>query len=475
MKKIIKQLLRESFIFEGVSDITYHFTRTNRLISILRNNKINLTAAFGTPSDNNLNKGKLFFLSTTSSRNSDVGYAASLSKNGLVRITLNGRLLKNNYEITRIDYWQRSKDPRDPFYNPTGEPTTGKSFYSHISRQDELEDRLISDKNEIKPANKFIVAIEILNGENLGYLKQLCDNLNIYFYAYDNEAYFNGSVKSKAINVTSGNNDKAEESNSTRVDTDMIAYIVFKDDDLKDKIFNDLKSFNVDVDRVKSSVEKRINDKLNYYLRYEDGFYFNDFVSSMNSNVHNMKSSSNELDRYIIRELGLDMKRNGVKTIKDYLLYKIWKGKKTQNELNKELNNKLINFIDVDLKKQLGHNLDIPFEVDGIRYESIMDFKPFKKIIDEYRQDFKNYVSDFILNNDDVYKLSYLLGSSYIKDSVKIDYNQLSDIINLMDFYGDYVSLSDIKTSIKFNIYDFDSFAYDEIKQAQLEFKEQFK
>jgi hypothetical protein len=50
-----------------------------------------------------------------------------------------------------------------------------------------------------------------------------------------------------------------------------------------------------------------INDKLNY-LRNGSEFYINDFMSSMSADVHNMRSSSNEFDRYLIKELGMDMK-----------------------------------------------------------------------------------------------------------------------------------------------------------------------
>jgi hypothetical protein len=49
-------------------------------------------------------------------------------------------------------------------------------------------------------------------------------------------------------------------------------------------------------------------------------FYINDFASS--ADVHNMRSSSNEFDRYLIKELGMDMKRNNVNSIKG-LNYKV--------------------------------------------------------------------------------------------------------------------------------------------------------
>jgi hypothetical protein len=45
-------------------------------------------------------------------------------------------------------------------------------------------------------------------------------------------------------------------------------------------------------------------------------------MSSMSADVHNMRSSSNEFDRYLIKELGMD-KRNNVNSIKGYLNYKV--------------------------------------------------------------------------------------------------------------------------------------------------------
>ena len=96
-----------------------------------------------------INNNKLYALSLTSSRHSDVGYAQSLPKRQLVRITMDGDSLNNNYKSKRVDYWQRPKDPKDPMYNDTHSPK-GDALYKQISRQDELEDRLISDKNTIK-------------------------------------------------------------------------------------------------------------------------------------------------------------------------------------------------------------------------------------------------------------------------------------------------------------------------------------
>jgi hypothetical protein len=51
-------------------------------------------------------------------------------------------------------------------------------------------------------------------------------------------------------------------------------------------------------------------------------------MSSMSADVHNMRSSSNEFDRYLIKKNWVWMKRNNVNSIKGYLNYKVWKVKK---------------------------------------------------------------------------------------------------------------------------------------------------
>lgn len=481
-KSFIKQLLRESIINEGVSDITYHFNHIGRTQEILKSNQINLSAAFGTQTDKDNNKGKLFFLSTTSSRSSDIGYAASLSKNSLVRITLNGRKIKHNYQTARVDYWQRPKDPRNGLYNPHDEETTGKGFYKNISRQDELEDRLISDKNVIKPANKYIISIEVLNTdmEDMQHTKHLCDKLGIEFYAYDNEAYFNGSIKNKSINVNSKEKKSMERSDGY-IDTDMIAYLGFKDEQLKEKIYTDLGNMGVDVDSIKPTVETRIKEKLNYYLRTEDDFYLKDFANSMASNVHNKRSSANEIDRYLIRQLGLDMKKNNVSSVLEYLRYKVWKGKKTQKMYNKELNEKILNFIDASLKENLDYyniTSNKTLEVNNVYYENLLQYEPISKFLNKFITELKKYYSDYILNNNDMFKYSYTLARGYVIKALNLDKKTLMDILNPIfndiEWTSNDVTSEEFFNVIYYLLSDLDRYQYDEIKKLQQEEREQW-
>jgi hypothetical protein len=484
VKKNIKNILRENLVTEGVSDITYHFNHVGRTNKILETNKINLSAAFGTSADNINNNAKLFFLSTTSSRSSDVGFAASLSKNNLVRLTLNGRLLKQNYQFKRVDYWQRPKDPRHPMYNPHGDATTGKSFYRRISRQDELEDRIISDKDEIKPANKYILAIEVIGStpEEVKHTKFLCDKLGIPFYLYDNEAYFDASNKTKAIDVDGGENSNGEADREYYINTDLIAYLGFKDDDLKQKIYDDLTKMGVEnMENVIKAVETRINEKLNYYLRVNDSYYVNDFANSMSSNVHNGRSSTNNIERYLIKQLGLDMKRNNVVSIKDYLVYKIMKGKKTQKDYNIELNTKISNFIDTSLKENLSYvnfTENKSIEVNDVYYDNILQYPPIINFLKTFVLNLKQYCSNYILNNNDLFRYDYVLSKSYFIDELGLSKEhikkELNPIINDIYFNGGNISSDDFITVIYYVLSDLDTYRYDEVRKIWEEDRNQW-
>jgi hypothetical protein len=55
------------FVNENLTDTVYHFTYLSKLYNILKTNKLYLTPVFGTEVDNEINDGKLYALSLTSS------------------------------------------------------------------------------------------------------------------------------------------------------------------------------------------------------------------------------------------------------------------------------------------------------------------------------------------------------------------------------------------------------------------------
>lgn len=457
--------------FESLTDIIYHFTFAYKLINILKTNQINLTPIFGTNADLELNYGKMYTLSLTSSRSSDIGYAASLSKQELVRITFDGRKLNYNFKSKRVDYWQHPKDPKSYSKIDSNDPKVLKNFYKHISRQNELEDRIISDKNTIKPANKYIDKIEILNIdiEKAETIKWYCDSLNIPLYVYDHDKYFDASYTDKALKIKPKLNDIESDRNYSLFYIEKIlGLLTYKDPELESKIFNEIsEKFDVDMETLKKNNEEAKN-KNNYYLNIGD-FYVTDKVTAISADIHNLKSTTNEFFRYIIHQFALDMKRNKAKNIKEYITYKIWKGKKTQNDFNKEFNDKIQKLIDKTYSNELKEKIYSYYDENGNYHNNIFEYKPIKNILDEYVSKIKNYCSNYILKNDDMFKYSYVLSSNELKKLlIGID-EKIKDII----YDYEKVSTDDIKSVIQNIIWEIDNIYYNEIKTIRDQFDDQ--
>lgn len=100
INELIQEYLDKPIIRERVSSIVYHFTTVGAIWEIIKNNRIYLSSALETRSDD-LDKNKKFFLSLTRQRNGNLGY----SKSKPVRITLDGDMLNNNFKGGAFDYW----------------------------------------------------------------------------------------------------------------------------------------------------------------------------------------------------------------------------------------------------------------------------------------------------------------------------------------------------------------------------------
>ena len=74
----------------------YHFTYASNLEKILENNTIHLSLSLRNSADNAINFNKFYYLSLTNSRNINIGYPASKGIHDIVRIKLNGSLLKKD-------------------------------------------------------------------------------------------------------------------------------------------------------------------------------------------------------------------------------------------------------------------------------------------------------------------------------------------------------------------------------------------
>ena len=131
MRSIMEQW-RRNVVREGITDVVFHKTPIDRAADIMKTNKFMTSVAFGTPADQNVNKGKLYYLSTARSPTSE--YYAGLPS---VTFKLDGRKLGQRSKAAAVDYW-------------------GDGY-----EIDEMEDRVFTDEPFIEPATDYITEVHI--------------------------------------------------------------------------------------------------------------------------------------------------------------------------------------------------------------------------------------------------------------------------------------------------------------------------
>ena len=461
IERSVREYLKEEEILnEGASDILYHFTYTDNLLNILKTNEFSLTAAVGYKSDYNINQNKFFYLSTTRSKSS--GYIK-----GDVKIVLDGRKLKYNNKIVPVDYWQWSKNRND-----------WDSDSSYInSLKSEQEDRIISDKPTIPNAIKNIIEIHIYIYKVSNVLKEIieiCKNNNIKLYLYDNKE--NWQNQTKAINNIDFSNiidDNYSEDDSYKerdyFDYDIASLLVYNDIDNYNKITKHLN----DADKIKK-LDNILKERT--YNNFRVGaVYFDDGINYLNSSLHNIRSKSNKETKYLIFLLIKDFKKYGVNNIKDYLLKKQFKGKKTLNDYKKELRSYLVTLMLNEYPDGLDRYFERYIEIDGKYYNHGYESEEIIKVLYEYINKIKEYLDDKIFNTD-IFEYNYVLDRDYIKKYIDFDNIKLSDKINITDSYYDVKNIdSDFKDLIGYYIIlPINNEYYDKIKTLKAEYESQF-
>lgn len=284
-----KNLLKEG----TVSPILYHTTGVTDILSILKENKFRLTPAYGTDTDQQYQKGKLYFLSA--SRIKHGGYARSVFSSGTVTLELDGKRLGDNYESVNVDYWG------DEFRDSAWKSGDIKRFM----RYDENEERLITNDPEIEPASKYIKSIHVFVGNSdssskrqskLVQLENMSEDLDVpaYFYV-DSENFKTQQTKraySSPSKIFGGEVEVGEyEKKTPRVYGSKYGYIEGVIDILQKK----------EVDNLSEEGNK-------VYKKFKGGGVPRDFTELLKAEIHNNKSNSEALEK--IKVLSKYMKRD---------------------------------------------------------------------------------------------------------------------------------------------------------------------
>lgn len=292
--EIIKSLLNE-----GASDVAYHYTKYDSINNILDTNSFNLTLAIGSEKDFEINNGKYFYFSTTRSKSS--GY-----KEGSIRLKLNVRELKHNYEMIPVDYFQKSKslkdydDPRD---------------YKRALMSLEQEDRIIGDFSTIPNARNYIISIEaLLDSNKINRLILRAEKYDVPLFVYKTLEDFKLSRNPIDYEkyVVRG---KFDYNAIYDIDDEFFtiaAVIAYNNQNNYNYIVNNILQNNEDyITSLDYNLDHIVVSTLNNNNPYFGYLLFNDIRNSPNMEMK-------KLFELLVRE----MKKAGTKRFEDYLKYK---------------------------------------------------------------------------------------------------------------------------------------------------------
>jgi hypothetical protein len=459
IEEAVRECLNEQLLNEGSSDILYHFTYISNLFNILKKNELSLTSTIGSKADYNVNKNRFYYLSTTRSKSS--GY-----KKGDVKIVLDGRKIKQNNKITPVDYWQLSKNRND--YD-------SESAYSSALTSLEQEDRIVSDKPIIENAIKYIIEIHILidtpNTELMNIIN-ICKDNNLKLYLYDNKKNWLNQIKpiSDDIDFSNIEDDKGWVKR-VYFDYDIASLIAYNDVDN----YNIITKYLNDVDKIKlldDTLKKRTYNNFRIGATYLD-----DGINYINSSLSSIRRYADKDSKFLLLLLTKELKKYGVTNIKDYLLKKQFKNKKTLNDFKKDLynflNSKMMSELPDGLDKYFGHYI----EIDGKYYNHAYDSDEIIKVVYKYITKIKEYLHSQIFSEEnDIFKYSYFLGGDYIKKHIGFENIKLSKEINITDSF--YDNLNDIDEQFKilisqYIIWTIDNLYYDKVKSLKSEYESQ--
>lgn len=461
----LSDFLKEQKIFEGASDILYHFTYTDSLLNILIENEFSLTSAIGSSSDYNINKKKFFYFSTTRSRST--GF-----KKGDVKIVLDGRKLKNNNKITPVDYWAWSKDRKD--YNTDND-------YSNALQSTEQEDRIVSDKATIPNAINYINEIHIFNdplvinnvNKRLKQIIDICKENNITLFIYDNKQNWLNQIKpiSNDIEInTEDESDTDEKYNSDYFEYEIASALAYNDLDN----YNIIKNYLNDDEKIKK-LDKVLKDRIDRCFRI-NSFYFDDGITSINNDIGNIRKKSDKNSKFLLLLLVKEFKKYNVQTIKEYIKKKQFTNKKTLEDYKKDLKKFLVSKMLSEYVDGLDYKFNNYIEIDGKYYNHGYDSEEILKVIYDYIIKIREYLDSVIFSEDDIFKYFYTLDGDYIKKYIGFEDIKLSDKINITDSYED---VEDIDKKFKDLIYLYliqpiSASYYEKIQSLKDEYSNQF-
>jgi hypothetical protein len=182
------ELYESVLLEEGLSPVLFHHTDIWSLLSILEMDAFKLSPVFDALRDQELNLGRMFYLSTSRTRTASYRFSRMSASTTSVFLTLDGKKFSNNFKGAPVDFF-------------------GKSDRERKSKPYEQEDRIVSNKELIPNALSYITKIEIFKednkvprGLNLDHLVNLTKGKIPVLWYKDKQSYTVGNA-AKALDI----------------------------------------------------------------------------------------------------------------------------------------------------------------------------------------------------------------------------------------------------------------------------------
>ena len=406
-------------LFEGLSNLVYHFTSVHNILKIIEQDKLIASGAMANSADGgSQNRDKHFYISFQRSRSAKIGYAGNTGGSGAC-IEFDGQALNSKYKGTAIDYWQRGKDPK---VNNMGK--------SGVMSSNELEDRLVLDTPYVPNIRRYIKRVHVTvqkDGMGQEYYKKLnkyCNQLNIPVYFYSTSEDFRLGFKHNALPLEQIEINEPEYERLER-----------NEDNLSDAIFN-LKIVipffvykepkNVEVlknvlpnPEFEELYNQNTMGNLEYrYLTKRNGEYNQHSVDELKkmlySEVFNFRTSKNPLLLEFSRILSKELRRYNANGVVE------WVNKKLEaisaNERTKQKEDEEKNFTDIIAIWQKARE----YEYDDISRDLAQDYI--------YKDDLVTGLSKYIRTNQGVIEIKDFAENGYSDKEMK-------DILTLLKKY----------------------------------------
>lgn len=366
MKIIITEEQLRNLLNEGASDIGYHFSKSNKyLINILHNNRIYLTPTFKGEIDYRINKDNFYFLSTT--RSKSTGFIG-----GEVRFKLDLKKIKHNYKIIPVDYYGTTK------------------LY------DEQEDRIILNKSYIPNFNKYIISIDvILNKDLINDIIYYTDKYNIPLNVFENKKDL--LLSKNPIDYSEYRGDYDENLYNYDVPKslffDLAAIVSYKNQYNYNYIINNLienKNDLIEFNEIYSNVYENL-------YKYMHGY-------KISATINHAKLYRDEKIGQLFDLLTKEMHKYDVKSVYEYVEYKIYGEKNTLNEQRRK---REIWYHGSADGREISKSRSFQIKTEKKQYINNLDeYEKFIKMLEKLRienpnlyfkasQDIKNYMDNY--------------------------------------------------------------------------------